>query len=621
MTQRNHAIDGLRAFAVMSVLLFHVDKQVFAGGYLGVDLFFVISGYVVSKSLIQTRSSYVSFLARRFYRLFPAATVTILATIGLFEISGAGLLNEDHIRSALSATFAVSNIYFMLQSSYFSTALDGNPFVHFWSLSVEEQFYLIWPAVILLVHRWRFLWLFIFIIFLTFLSWVLFTFLATEAFYLMPARAFQFGAGALVAFVDKDRLRSIPKRTLPLMLLFALAAMAANNGTLGWSIGVLIPTAIFTLLVASAAANPNSRVMSFTLIQQIGRASYSIYLVHWPIIVYMSLIFGMDLTLKFAAIGLSIVLGFALFHFVEYPFNVPPPRFMSFRGWVAPSLTAAAVGVTSAFALDPTQRLTLSTGVAPVEQAVHSQFERTRTVRADATNKMWTCNTYEDGRRRGENQYKLLADLPLETCLKGQKLLLADSTGEAATGFLATLWETDDFGQLHGAGCAFDSVPIRPDCDRLNALRQQLLSAQPCGYTEVVLAFKWGRYSPERLARISELLKRATCKVQVLSPLPVFTMSPPQIVAAHGPTVDLTNWLDPSLHAAHGSLSEMPRSLPHVEILKWSPLDGGQSKLAATTETGKLIYRDIYHFTPDGKDWLTLAFLGRAGLKTTGERK
>jgi peptidoglycan/LPS O-acetylase OafA/YrhL len=621
MTQRNHAIDGLRALAVLAVLLFHVDKQVLSGGYLGVDLFFVISGYVVSKNLRCTRSSYFAFLGRRFYRLFPAAAFTILATVGLFSLTGSGLLSKDHIFSALSAMFAVSNFYFMTHSSYFSTALEGNPFLHFWSLSVEEQFYLIWPLLILCFRQWKFAWIFIFVALLTLLSWGFFTFFATEAFYFMPARAFQFGAGALIAFVDERHLKNIPKPALPLTLMIALGLMAINDGTLTWIFGVFFPTLIFTLLVASAAADSNNRFLSVAFIQLIGRASYSIYLAHWPIVVYIAVMFGLDLTAKIFAIALSLILGFALFYFVERPFNVLPPRLNQLRGWAAPSLMAAAVGMTSALALAPTHRPTSDTVASSVERAVNAQFERTRDVRAAATRKMWMCNTYEEGRRRGEVQYKLLADLPLDTCLVGQKLLLADSTGEAATGFLATLWETDDFGQLHGAGCGFDIIPLRPDCDRHNALRQQLLTAQPCRYTQVVLAFKLGRYTPERLARISALLRNSTCKIKILSPLPVFTMSPPQIVAAHGPATDLTNWLVPSLHVAQASLSEMLKSLSNTEIFSWSPLDWAPSRLPAMTENGKPIYRDIYHFTPDGKDWLTLAFLSRAGLKAQGEHK
>lgn len=146
-------IDGLRSLAIAAVLIFHADKTLLPSGYLGVDLFFVISGFVVTRSLAIRNVSYGRFLAARFYRLAPAAAATVLLTFAVFSVTSADLLSIEHKVTGSAAVIALSNFYLMFQNSYFDSAVQGNPFLHFWSLSVEEQFYLVWPYKIeLLFH-------------------------------------------------------------------------------------------------------------------------------------------------------------------------------------------------------------------------------------------------------------------------------------------------------------------------------------------------------------------------------------------------------------------------------------------------------------------------------------
>lgn len=146
-------IDGLRSIAVLSVILYHVQLSAFEGGFVGVDVFFVISGYLITRLIVKEVSStggfrFGNFYLRRIRRLFPAMFLTILLSL-LFAVS---LFSTEHLLrfggAAISAVFSFSNVFFWTESGYFDSAADVKPLLHTWSLSVEEQFYLIWPAIL-----------------------------------------------------------------------------------------------------------------------------------------------------------------------------------------------------------------------------------------------------------------------------------------------------------------------------------------------------------------------------------------------------------------------------------------------------------------------------------------
>src|SRR5688572_16591631 len=148
-------IDGLRAIAVMSVVLYHYAPGTFPGGFVGVDVFFVISGFLITRlihdAVIANNFSFADFYLRRVRRLFPALLFTLLAS----TLAAILFLSPNHLTqyggSLVSAIFSVSNFYFWRQSGYFDAAADTKPLLHTWSLSVEEQFYLVWPAVLVLL--------------------------------------------------------------------------------------------------------------------------------------------------------------------------------------------------------------------------------------------------------------------------------------------------------------------------------------------------------------------------------------------------------------------------------------------------------------------------------------
>jgi peptidoglycan/LPS O-acetylase OafA/YrhL len=163
-------IDGLRAIAIGAVLLFHADVPGFDGGYLGVDIFFVISGYLITRIIVRSVDagdfSFGAFYLRRLRRLGPALIAMLAATL----LVGALLLTPEHMRnlgaSAAFSAISAANFYFWFQSGYFDASAVHKPLLHAWSLGVEEQFYLVWPALILIITKAarRFLWPAIFVL-------------------------------------------------------------------------------------------------------------------------------------------------------------------------------------------------------------------------------------------------------------------------------------------------------------------------------------------------------------------------------------------------------------------------------------------------------------------------
>ncbi|MDQ7083868.1 MAG: acyltransferase [Sulfurovum sp.] len=209
-------IQGLRAISVLFVLIFHINPDVLPGGYLGVDIFFVISGYLILgfiwKHLTQNTFSLFQFYTKRMYRLAPAFLVLVLIStiVGYFVL----LPNEGihYIQSLVSTLFYYSNFYFYSQADYFNSTMEFAPLLHTWSLSVEEQFYIVFPIILLLIYKVKKDRIIPLLLFLALLS-LCFSQLAiyyehdSFAFFASPTRFFQFIIGGLVSI-------AVPKNTL-----------------------------------------------------------------------------------------------------------------------------------------------------------------------------------------------------------------------------------------------------------------------------------------------------------------------------------------------------------------------------------------------------------------------
>lgn len=323
-------LEGMRALAVLAVLLFHLDLPGFDGGYLGVDIFFIISGFIITKNILRQLEdgsfTLPSFYYKRFRRLFPALTVTVLVTlVASFFIVAPSIL-RDIGESSVWSLFSLANVHFWLEANYFDVEADRKPLLHMWSLGVEEQFYLFWPFLLLLFRgRVAKIGMIVALIIASFLGvLLLFEVIPNGIFYLFPFRIYQFLTGALLAVVP-FQVRKIGS-VVNLLALIAFGAcisiMAAESYTTVVS-GAAAAVVGFTMLI-SYDSKLAQIALGNPLMVWIGSRSYVIYLVHWPIIVLYKYVTGFELDyLEMGALFLaSILLAELVARLVERPLRM-----------------------------------------------------------------------------------------------------------------------------------------------------------------------------------------------------------------------------------------------------------------------------------------------------------
>lgn len=331
-------IDGLRAVAVLSVLLFHLDLAWFRGGFVGVDIFFVISGYLITSiihaGIVQGNFSLLKFYARRICRIFPALYVTIALTLCV-----ALLVFEPHEMQALLdalryVSVFLSNIYFMRVGGYFDAPLEANPLLQTWSLSVEEQYYLCFPLFLLLVCRFAGAHLRILLAGIAVASLVAGAIRLNldpqRAFFATELRIFELMTGALVALGFQSSVRR-PVRTGIAAIGFIL--MAGSIFLLSPSVPFPGPSALpvcaGTAMIIWAGGRGGATIVNQMLAVRplvgIGFISYSVYLLHWPLIVLAKRILLTELTLnhKGALAVMALCAGYLSWRFVETTFRGP----------------------------------------------------------------------------------------------------------------------------------------------------------------------------------------------------------------------------------------------------------------------------------------------------------
>lgn len=358
---RINGIDGLRAFAVIAVVLFHLNRAFMPGGFVGVDVFFVISGYVVCGSLLKDRekgfTTFISaFYLRRLLRIYPALVVLLLtgAILSTLFIPYSYLSNGNS-RIGSWALFGLSNIALVLfHNDYFSQSNDFNPYAHTWSLGVEEQYYLIFPLILFWVTRTKGRGAIRGILAKAILpALVVASFVAciTEtlwhherAYFLLHGRFWELGAGALLCMANqKGRLLPSSARGAAAVVTAGLFVMLVSVWVADprfFPFPLAVPPVLGSMLciaglVAPCATGTGARFLNHPAMVAIGRMSYSIYLWHWLIIVVMRWTVGSEsIYCNLAALVLTFVLAAASYHWVEIPFQ-RTHSFFNNRRWMA----------------------------------------------------------------------------------------------------------------------------------------------------------------------------------------------------------------------------------------------------------------------------------------------
>jgi peptidoglycan/LPS O-acetylase OafA/YrhL len=594
-------VDGLRAIAVIAVVAYHAFPRLVPGGFIGVDVFFVVSGYLITQIIVadldQGSFSFAEFYARRVRRIFPALIVVMLATLA----AGIAIFLPDELdslaRNAIAGALFSSNLMQLSETGYFDIDAHVKPLLHLWSLGIEEQFYLAWPlALWACPRRWR-LALVCGIIMLSFgLNVSLVKTHAAATFYLPFTRAWELMAGAAITGV------TIPSRGLRYLAAgigfcigITFFLYDAGMAYPGWA--ALVPVT-GTALTVLGEGTPFSRlVLSHRWTVFLGRISYPLYLWHWPLLVFSQLYLLRPLTPTETVIVLCASLGLA---WITYEWIERPIRSGS-RGAVGISMTAMATipAVALTAMLFPPQLpsaiqhlLTLP----PVGEGMRIQ----------------ACMLSDDDKDFGSD------------CIEHRRPLIAiwgDSTAGALVPGFRRLQSRYDYGlaQLTVSSCPpllVRSYNVSENCLAKNReIVRRLEDARP----DIVILHALWTTNTEELRPTIDALRDLGARVVILGYVPVWRGGLPNAVAAY-------------YRRTRGVIPE--RSHVFVD----APPDGPEwmSRVAAELDTEFISMRDILcnsdecltrignnlttrdwlHLTPSGAAYVANAVAPRLGLST-----
>ncbi|MDQ7998638.1 MAG: acyltransferase family protein [Pseudomonadota bacterium] len=329
-------IDGLRAIAVLAVVLYHASPKWLRGGFVGVDIFFVISGYLISTIIFGSLGgrgfSYAEFYARRIRRIFPSLVLVLAATLGF----GWYVLLSDEFRQLgrhiLGSAGFVQNLVLLREAGYFDTAAESKPLLHLWSLAVEEQFYIFWPMVLGLAWarsgRSVLTWMAVAVGLSFALNIGLVYRYPDAAFYLPFTRVWELAAGAILAYMGLRRQphhsgRSREWQSVAGLVLIVLGLLVIHRGKAFPGFWAVLPVLGACLCIAAGpGAWLNRHVLGSRLFVWFGLISYPLYLWHWPLLAYARVLQGEgdpSRAIRFGAVAASVLLAWLSYRFVERP--------------------------------------------------------------------------------------------------------------------------------------------------------------------------------------------------------------------------------------------------------------------------------------------------------------
>lgn len=543
-------IDGLRAIAVLSVVAYHIDESLLPGGFTGVDIFFVISGYLITailkRDLMAGRFSIAEFYRRRLLRIGPAYLAVTVATL----LAGSMLLLPDDMRSLAASAgwsaLAVPNVYFWLHldDGYFATASNQIPLLHLWSLGVEEQFYVLWPLLLMLLGKWLG-WkkgLFWSVVLIAAGSFAVGQYAAMSApsfaYYMLPARAGELLVGGLLALragAGSERQPSPARAELTVLCGFALIAwglFALDGESIFPGVNALYPTIGAALVIhGGAGATPRlAAILRWRPMVFIGLISYSLYLWHWPI---LALIRYSTTTLspmmKLGALAAMLVAAYGSYRWVEVPFRHGRASQVVRRHALASfAVFVLAIG-SGAFALNHVADVREAEVVAKHEAELSALKERMKAAFAYRYN----CQTSTFDAKLVRHSRCVVGDPGAIERRQVPALLIGDSNAAHYIGVLGAIAESEGFAfrnlsvsscpPVFARGHRYGKPTDRQGCSRYRAqVRKEVRR-----YPYVILGAQWTSHSRvdgferDLVATLEELDRRGT-KVIILGQVPRF---------------------------------------------------------------------------------------------------
>ena len=592
-------IEGLRAVAVISVLLFHLGLAEVPGGFVGVDVFFVISGYLITGILFAGLGggglSLSTFYARRVLRIAPALFATLVVTASVFFFVLPPQFTENLRASFFAALLSYSNIWFFFTVDYF-TDQSTNPLLHTWSLAVEEQFYLVFPLLLLAIHRLALTRFKLHIIAaLALLSFVASCIVVqsgrSEAFYFPWLRAWELLAGGLLAGLRLDRISTLVKSVLSdggLALILISCFMFTDTMVFpGYSalVPVLGAAAIISGVNGRGASN---YLLSAPPVTFIGKISYSLYLVHWPMICLSQIVTGWAGSKTKVAILIAIVvLSWASWRFVETPFRrltrIIPPRAVLLRFTAAVAIMLAAITTFQFAGSRFWDRADLNAYLNAVI-ADRSYF------------RYGSCLVNE---RSGLASF-MAGDCLRQSDVKPNILLLGDSHAANLWSALTNRYAEYNFLQANGVGCKpLLSTSGAQKCVDLNRyIFDEWLSADGKKIEYVMLAAQWVASDVEGLKATIAYLNSQGKKVFLYGPSPEYFISPPLMMAYERLlNLDLQSRFIKAERRDLDSIFKMEFS---SSTNYFSPIDAFCSNKCILLSKGEPTMFDRDHFTREG---------------------
>jgi len=534
-------IDGLRAVAVLLVVAFHLAPAKLHGGFIGVDVFFVISGYLIGSIILSeigaSRFSLLSFYERRIRRIVPALFVMlVVCAIFAYKLLLPAEM-EEFAKSLLASTFSISNIFFLHQSGYFDGPAAIKPLLHTWSLAVEEQFYIFLPLFLLAVRRLpatrqRLLILAAALISFAVSVWGAFHDPAAT-FYLAHTRAWELLLGTLIALDIFPRFSNALWRnaaSVTGLALILVAAVLYDKATPFPGAAAFVPCFGAALIIATGRSEPSlaGRLLSLSPIVFVGMISYSLYLWHWPIIVFqgMSGSFAQGASPKAAKL-IVLLASFAAatlsWKFVEQPFRgrrFGISRAVLFRMASVGAVVLVIVGAGATSGLPfryPAEAVRVAAFLENTDPLTQSQY------------RVGTCFLTSINAKTTFDAARCLKEEPG----KRNELLIGDSHAAQLWFGLSSVFTNVNFMQANASGCKptlDQALGMVRNCERLmNDVFHDYLPAHRVD--DLLIAAHWEEDDLPRLVRTVDWLMHQGVSIVLFGPVVQYDAALPRLLA------------------------------------------------------------------------------------------